>query len=60
MYNDYDAVFILLDKILELVEKIYSWSEKEKKEKSIELGNLYTIEEEEEEENCFKDEFILV
>ena len=59
MYNDYDAVFILLDKILELVEKIYSWSEKEKREKSIELGNLYTIEEEEE-ENCFKDEFILV
>ena len=60
MYNEYDVVFILLDKIIELVEKIYNWSEKEKKEINIELGNLYTIEEEEEEEECFREEFILV
>ena len=60
MYNEYDVVFILLDKIIELVEKIYNWSEKEKKEINIELGNLYRIEEEEEEEECFREEFILV
>ena len=61
MHDEYDVVFILLDKIIEVVEKIYNWNKKEKKEKSIELGNLYTIkEEEEEDENCFREEFILV
>ena len=60
MYSEYDTVFILIDKIIELIEKICKWNEKEEKEINIELGNLYTIEEEEEEEECFREEFILV
>jgi len=64
MYEDYDIVFVLLDKIIEIVEKIYIdyVSEKQGKRVNIELGNLYTIKEEE--EDCFKEfyfeDFILV
>tara|TARA_Y100001970_G_C14239975_1_gene864284 strand:+ start:2823 stop:3020 length:198 start_codon:yes stop_codon:yes gene_type:complete len=59
MYSEYDTVFILIDKIIELIEKIYKWNEKEEKEINIELGNLYTIEEVDEDESCFKDDTIL-
>jgi len=60
MYEDYDAVFMILDKIMELVEKIYTYyGKKDENIVNIELGNLYTIKEEEEEESCFKNDFIL-
>ena len=62
MYNEYDVLFSLLDKIMELMEMLYNKKESIyiKKEKvKIELGRLYTIEEEE--EDCFIfDNFILV
>jgi hypothetical protein len=64
MYNEYDVLFSLLDKIMELMEMLYNKKEsiyikKEKVKIELELGRLYTIEEEE--EDCFIfDNFILV
>lgn len=59
MYGDYDIVFILLDKIIEIVEKIcVYYDEKNEDIVNIELGNLYTIKEEEEE--FYLEDFILV
>ena len=60
MYEEYDAVFIILEKLMELIEKISTYyDKKEENIVNIELGNLYTIKEEDEEDSCFKDEFIL-
>lgn len=60
MYEDYDGVFILLDKIMEIIEKIYTYYDKKDDNiVNIELGNLYTIKEEDDEESCFKEDFIL-
>lgn len=58
MYGDYEALFIILDKIMEIIEKLTIYN-KEENIVNIELGNLYTIEEEEEEGICFKNDFIL-
>ena len=63
MDSDMDALFIIFDKFLNVIEYIENYFRMEKKEINIELGNLYTIyedDEENDEEENKKDEFILV
>ena len=67
MDNELDALFIILDKFLLAIEYIEKYFNEEKKEVNIELGNLYTIYEEDEYEEeskyigkVIKEEFILV
>ena len=60
MYSsEQDVLFIVFDKLMELIEYLYY--EKEEKAINIELGNLYTIIEEEEElMDDLRDGFILM
>ena len=59
MYEQHDIIFIILDKMIELMDKIYFYyNPVEERRVNIELGNLYTIKEEDEEEDCFKDNYI--
>ena len=65
-----DALFLILDKFLNVIEYIEKYFKEEKKEVNIELGNLYTIYEEDEEDDkediikiigkVIKEEFILI
>ena len=59
--HEHDILFIILDKMMELMDQIYFYyNQEEEKIVNIELGKLYTIKEEEEEELCFEEDFILV
>ena len=70
MDNEMDALFLILDKFLNVIEYIEKYFKEEKKEVNIELGNLYTIYEEDEEDDkediikiigkVIKEEFILI
>ena len=64
MGTDDDTLFIILDKLIDIFEYLYNYYNVQKEnEINIELGNLYTInecDEEEEEEVDFANDFILV
>jgi hypothetical protein len=50
MDNDFEVIFIVLDKLLSVINYIEKYFEKEKTVKQVEMENLYTIYEDEEEE----------
>jgi hypothetical protein len=49
--SEYEPMFIIFDKFIDLMEYLYNYyNKKDEREVNIELGNLYTIEEEDEED----------
>ena len=62
MEGDMDVLFLIFDKFLAVLEYIenYLCVEEYEEKKMIELGNLYTIYETEEESKESEDDFILV
>jgi len=52
--SDMEPIFLILDKIYDMVEYLCNYyNPPMKRNANIELGNLYTIKEEEEEEELF-------
>jgi hypothetical protein len=61
MNNDFETIDIIMEKVFDIIEYIYVnyYAYNEKKEVNIELGNLYTIYENEEEKEIENDYIIV-
>ena len=62
MNNEFEAIDIIMEKVFDIIEYIYVnyYAYNEKKEVNIELGNLYTIYENGEEEEEIENDYIIV
>ena len=62
MNNKYETINIIMEKVFDIIEYIYVnyYAYNEKKEVNIELGNLYTIYENGEEEEEIENDYIIV